>query len=333
MKKVYSLQTLGLSLPLVALLIGCGGGGGGSSTTTTTATPITYTIAGTVPGTLIEAYCEDGSFYNTTSTNNGTNFHPFSLEIPVNLSCKLVMITNETATNPADYIITPIEFESDSNVGTYLTIDKNINLGNVPLEIPGVNSAWTPGVRTPLKVTVNNKEVHVKSLSYDPMDSDSNGIPNVYENNDNDSLPNKYDEDSDNDGKKDVNEVSNDKDHDGISDAYDKDDDNNKVEDSKDLNNSNTTTDSENQENSNNNTSSTITLPLTFVANSGRLLGSQCAQCHGTNGVSSSGIDSIKGKKNLTHEIYDDDALMNAQANGYTSTEIIAIESWLNNIQ
>ena len=325
MKKLYSFQTLGLSLSLATLLVGCGGGGGSSSTTSS------YSISGTVPGTLIEAYCEDGSFYSTSSTDNGTSEHPFSLSIPSGLNCKLVMITNETAVNPADYIITPIELESDSNIGTYLTIDKNIELGNIPLETPGVNSGWTPGVRTPLRVTINNKELHVKKLSYDPMDIDNDGIPNVYENDDGDSLVNKYDDDDDNNGIKDIYEETSDKDHDGISDIYDKDDDNDGIEDSKDTNDD-TNTDNENQENSNNSTT-TITLPSTFTANTGRLLGSQCAQCHGTNGVSSSGIDSIKGENNLTHEMYDDDALMNAQANGYTSTEILAIESWLNNVQ
>jgi hypothetical protein len=332
MKIVYPFQTFSLSLSLAALLVGCGGGGGSTSTISST-TSTTYSISGTVPGTLIEAYCEDGSFYNTSSTNNGTSKHPFSLEIPSDLNCKLVMITNETAANPADYIITPIEFESDTNVGTYLTIDKNIDLGNVPLETPGVNSGWSPGIRTPLRVTMNNKEVHVKSLSSDPMDTNNDGIPNVYENDDGDSLVNKYDDDYDNNGIKDVNEASNkDKDHDGILDIYDKDTDNDGIPNIKDTNDNNQS-DNENHENSNNNTSSTITLPSTFTANTGRLLGSQCAQCHGTNGVSSSGIDSIKGEDNLTHEIYDDDALMNAQANGYTSTEILAIESWLNNIQ
>jgi hypothetical protein len=123
MKIVYPFQTFSLSLSLAALLVGCGGGGGSTSTISST-TSTTYSISGTVPGTLIEAYCEDGSFYNTSSTNNGTSKHPFSLEIPSDLNCKLVMITNETAANPADYIITPIEFESDTNVGTYLTIDK-----------------------------------------------------------------------------------------------------------------------------------------------------------------------------------------------------------------
>lgn len=338
MRRIYSLKSYTLSLSLATFLVGCGGGGGGggSGTTPTTAPlPSTYAVSGTVPGTIIEAYCSDGSFYTTTSSNNGTTEHPFSLSLPINAQCKLVMITNETASNPADYIITPIEIESDGIASTNLIIDNDINLGNVALEIPGLNSGWTPGVRTPLKVILNGKAVHVKSLSYDPSDTDNDGILNVYENDDNDSLSNKYDDDDDNDGVLDMNEISSDKDHDGINDDYDKDTDNDGIENSKDSLNDNHSNEDVDENNTNNTNpqNNNITLPSTFTPNVGRLLGSQCAQCHGTNGVSSSGIDSIKGENNLTHEIYDDDALMNAQANGYTSTEILAIESWLNNIQ
>lgn len=328
MKKVNSFVSLGVT----TFLIGCGGGGGGTaSVSNTSQTPTTYSISGTVPGTIIEAYCNDGSSYSTTSTNNGTSKHPFTLNIPTNLDCKLVMITNETAANPADYIITPIEIESDSKIGTYLKIDKNINLGNVPVDIPSVNSAWLPGVRSPLKIVLNGQEISVKSLSSDPMDDDNDGILNVYENDDDDNLPNKYDDDDDDNGIKDINEARLDKDHDGIDDIYDRDDDNDGKYDEQDENED----EEQNESNSNNSNSnsSNITLPSSFTANNGRLLGSQCAQCHGTNGVSSSGIDSIKGEDNLTHEIYDDDPIMNAQAKGYTSTEIIAIETWLNNIQ
>lgn len=326
-KTIPNLLLVGISITLSSFLIGCGGGGGSGDSATTPITPTTYSISGTVPGTIVEAYCSDGSSYSTTSTNNGTSEHPFTLTLPSNLECKLVMITNETAANPADYIITPIEFESNSNSGTYIKMDKNINLGNIPLDTPGVNSSWLPGVRTPLKVIVNNQTLTIKNLSSDPMDTDNDGVLNIYENDDDDSLPNKYDDDSDNNGIKDSTENKLDNDHDGISDIYDNDDDNDGIKDNSD-------TPKDNDDNEDNNTSTpSTTLPSQFTANNGRLLGSQCAQCHGTNGISSSNIDSIKGEDNLTHEIYDDDPLMNAQAKGYTSTEIIAIETWLNNIQ
>lgn len=78
-------------------------------------------------------------------------------------------------------------------------------------------------------------------------------------------------------------------------------------------------------------TSSTeVTLPTTYTANAGRLLGSQCAQCHGTNGVSSNNWDSIAGEDDLQDEIYEDDEpIMSAQAHGYTSEEIRLIGNWL----
>jgi len=73
-----------------------------------------------------------------------------------------------------------------------------------------------------------------------------------------------------------------------------------------------------------------MTLPTTYTANAGRLLGSQCAQCHGTNGVSSTEWDSIAGEDELESEMFEDDEpIMSAQAHGYTSEEIILIESWL----
>jgi len=73
-----------------------------------------------------------------------------------------------------------------------------------------------------------------------------------------------------------------------------------------------------------------IVLPTTYKADAGRLLGSQCAQCHGTNGVSTNEWDSIAGEADLLDEIYqDDEPIMNAQAHGYTQEEIILIGDWL----
>ncbi len=73
-----------------------------------------------------------------------------------------------------------------------------------------------------------------------------------------------------------------------------------------------------------------ILLPTTYTADAGRLLGSQCAQCHGTNGVSSNEWDSIAGEDDLESEIFEDDEpIMLAQAHGYTDEEIILIGDWL----
>lgn len=302
-----------LSFILASIFSGCGGGGGVDSSSTSTTT--TYTISGTVPGTIIEAFCNDGSYHSTTSTNNGTNKHPFNLELPTNLDCKIVMITNESDLDKRNWIITPIQLQVNGNSGTYVTINKDINLGDIPLETPGSNS-WTSGVKAPLRVVINEQTISIKSLSNDPMDDDNDGIPNVYEDDDNDGYSNKHDDDDDNDGIKDEDEHRDDRDHDGIKDIYDVDDDN----------------DGDHDKENDSSQNLAINLPNSFISNDGRLLGSQCAQCHGTNGVSFSSFDSIKGEDNLYHEMYDDDEIMTAQAKGYTQSEIVKIESWLNSL-
>lgn len=77
-----------------------------------------------------------------------------------------------------------------------------------------------------------------------------------------------------------------------------------------------------------------ILLPTTYTADAGRLLGSQCAQCHGTNGISTNEWDSIAGEDELENEIFEDDEpIMTAQANGYTSEEIILIGDWLKTLK
>ncbi|MCF6245374.1 MAG: hypothetical protein L3J43_10095, partial [Sulfurovum sp.] len=60
------------------ILIGCGGG---STTASNTPAIILSKISGTVPGTLIEAFCEDGTYVKVSSTQNGTNQHPFEIKI------------------------------------------------------------------------------------------------------------------------------------------------------------------------------------------------------------------------------------------------------------
>ena len=67
----------------------------------------------------------------------------------------------------------------------------------------------------------------------------------------------------------------------------------------------------------------------------GRLLASQCAQCHGTDGVSKTGIDSLVGesrneiikemrkmKNSTSHKI------MNLQAKGYTTEQVAMIADY-----
>jgi len=73
---------------------------------------------------------------------------------------------------------------------------------------------------------------------------------------------------------------------------------------------------------------------MAYTADAGRLLGSQCAQCHGMNGISTNEWDSIAGEDELESEIFEDDEpIMSAQAHGYTSEEIILISNWLKTLQ
>ena len=68
---------------------------------------------------------------------------------------------------------------------------------------------------------------------------------------------------------------------------------------------------------------------LSYTPDAGRLLGSQCAQCHGTNGVSVNEWDSIAGEGEVLGESFDDEPIMAAQAHGYTTEELTLIENWL----
>ena len=69
----------------------------------------------------------------------------------------------------------------------------------------------------------------------------------------------------------------------------------------------------------------------------GRLLASNCFQCHGTNG--SGGFDSIKGKDDIYNELLeymngseDPDGIMAAHIKGYTQEQLQAIANYLSNL-
>jgi sulfide dehydrogenase cytochrome subunit len=71
------------------------------------------------------------------------------------------------------------------------------------------------------------------------------------------------------------------------------------------------------------------------VGQAGRLLASNCFQCHGTNGKG--GFDAINGKS--VGEIYkklkefqagkEGDGLMTKHALGYTDAQMVALDKWL----
>jgi len=74
-----------------------------------------------------------------------------------------------------------------------------------------------------------------------------------------------------------------------------------------------------------------VALPSSYTPDAGQLLGAQCAQCHGTNGVSVNKWDSIAGEDDLHKEMfeYENTHIMTAQARGYTPEEVNLMEAWL----
>ena len=299
------MKTISLKLSALAsalILVGCGG----SSTTDTavTSTNSLSKISGTVPGTLIEAFCADGSYYKVNSTDNNTNEHPFEIEIPSTVSCSLVMTTNED--DPVNKVITQIGvITSDAN-GTLFTAAVDIDLGHIPLamdpsDINDINGDHVSDDILSIQVDGTSIVVELEN----PLDDDDDGLVNVYEDDDNDGIHNHDDDDDDGDNEIDVD---NDPDDDGIDNDEDVDDNNDGYTDTP--------------------------LPTNYTTNAGRLLGSQCAQCHGTNGVSSTEWDSIAGEDELENEMFEDDEpIMSAQAHGYTSEEIMLIGNWLKTLK
>ena len=180
MKKVILISLIAAPF----LIVGCGS----SSTSTSTNAKIT----GTVPGTLIEAFCDNNYYAQVTSTNNGTNQHPFEIEVPKNTNCRLVMTTNEN--DPANRVITEIAFSN----GSTIVLNADVDLGNIPLELSYQNADDRDGdhvVDTPLQVNANG----AASNNSPVQDADGNGMVDAYDDDDHDNIPNAY-EDDDRDG-------------------------------------------------------------------------------------------------------------------------------------
>lgn len=312
--KRISMKTTSLKLSVLVsalILVGCS-----SSKSTTTDT--LSTISGSVPGTLIEAFCTDGSYYKVNSKDNNTAEHPFEIKIPKSVSCSLVMTTNEDDNDTK--VITQIGLTTADSNGTLFRAVDDINLGYIPLAMnpSDINDANGDHVSDDiLNIEVDGVSIIVELENY--LDDDNDGLINIYEDDDNDGISNHDDDDDDGDGIYDDydDDHYNDYDGDGIANDSDVDDDNDGYED-----------DSDNDYT--NNTTPEILLPTSYTANAGRLLGSQCAQCHGTNGISVNEWDSIAGEDDLEDEIFEDDEpIMTAQAHGYTSSEITLIGDWL----
>jgi len=340
------------ALASALLLAGCGGSSTADTVDTTTVS--SSKISGTVPGTLVEAFCEDGSYYFVKSTDNNTTEHPFEIEIPGTVGCSLVMTTNED--DNASRVVTQIGFIAPNASGTLFTAAADINLGHIPLAMDPSNINDINGDHVSddiLSIQVDSTSIVVELEN--PLDDDADGLVNVYEDYDDDGISNYYDNDDDNDGLDDIHDTDNDgddiegndndldgdgidndldvdDDNDGIDDSVDSDDDNDGIDDYLDSDDDNDGIDD--SEDSSNETTTNLLLPTNYTADAGRLLGSQCAQCHGTNGISSNEWDSIAGEDNLENEIFEDDEpIMSAQAHGYTSEEIILIGNWLKTLE
>lgn len=215
------------ALSMLAIgMAGCSGGGSTAAVDTSPTTTPTASVIGTVPGTLIEAFCDNGSYYSTNSIQNGTARHPFSLDLPADLGCQLVMTTNEGI---EEEVVSPIGFlDSDNTMHTRLVFTENsiIDLGYVPLPMNRAAAAnndvngdgildapfildnyHSHGANNPLLQNdadedgVNDwQDPDHGGNSYmagtiNPMDEDNDGVPNRY---DEDFTP--HDNDSDSDG-------------------------------------------------------------------------------------------------------------------------------------
>jgi len=217
---------------IVAGLISLIFNGCGTSDATNDSADNNFTILeGTVPGTLIEAYCVDGSYYKVNSTQNSSDEHPFSLSIPKNLNCHLVMSTNED--NLSTKVVTPIRINTIAgNSSLFYGASDKVNLSHIPLALDRADIIDSTGDGVSdilLDVEVFSGALVAVQSAIDPLDDDHDGIINIYEDDDEDGLYNGKDDDDDNDGVKDNHE--NDSDGDGIEDDEDIDDDNDGIKD------------------------------------------------------------------------------------------------------
>ncbi len=83
--------TYGINLLLFVIILSLGSCNSGDNYNNNKGNFKTITISGTVPGTLIEAYGDNGSYYQTMSNNNGTSEHPFALELQKDITYYLYM--------------------------------------------------------------------------------------------------------------------------------------------------------------------------------------------------------------------------------------------------
>lgn len=212
-----------LALSALLLLSGCAGGG---SLLADGGIIGTGSIVGTVPGTVIEAFGENGEYFLTYSEFNETDNHPFLLDgLPSGVGFYLVMIINEDSGNE---IVMPIAFQTGQGevlARIVLREDQQIDLGHIPLymncsEVPLdidpdgncildkpfiLNESM--GSQNPLRqMDADNDNIndyvdvdhgygsHSGGMYNNPQDQDGDGMPNYY---DPDFIPGPNDSDGD----------------------------------------------------------------------------------------------------------------------------------------
>ena len=188
------------------LMVGCN-----SSTTanspTSTSTTTSAKLTGTVPGTFIEAYCDNGTYASTTSVQNGTNKHPFSLTVPTNTPCRIVMTTNQN--NPAQRVITPIKINGKNALT--LTGDTDMGYANIPATYAEANDANGDHVQDSA-VDVAPASLSGRTLDdsavNNPFDKNHNGKLDTLEDTNGNHTPDGW-EDTNNNGKADIFDDSN----------------------------------------------------------------------------------------------------------------------------
>ena len=358
MKKIITIPVM---VSAVAMIAACGGGGGATSTVAP-ATPTSkpdFNLTGTVPGTLIEAFCENGSYYAVNSETNSSSRHPFKLKLPKNLSCRLVMTTNEN--DPDNKVVTPIKFINSNGIGSIAFRGRDdIDLDYIALALSRAQMHSDnngDGVEDVAKELILNglstSSLEILVTENDPLDIDNDDIINIYEDDDGDKISNHDDHDDDNDGIDDEedDDRKHDRDGDGISNNKDIDDDNDGLDDESDDDDDNDGIKDEDEIDEEevipvNPTDPvtpadpvTPTDPVVTTPTAGRLLAAQCAQCHGTDGNSVTGIDSLDGesRNEIVNEMLEmqndnDNELMHLQAKGYTAEQIGLIADYFSGL-
>jgi cytochrome c5 len=213
-----------------ALLLGACGGGSGDGGSSTSVAP-SASIEGTVPGTRIEAFADNGAYYAVSSQDDGSSAHPFRIQMPPGLGVRLAMVTNEGS---VEQVVTPIAFrDATGRVRSRLVLraGDSIDLGHVPLrmsrneaaaeDLDGDGVLDSPmvlddvGARNPLAQCDTDGDglddyndpdhggYEYAARTRDPQDLDDDGVPNAY---DDDYLPGS--DDSDRDGLPDPIDVN-----------------------------------------------------------------------------------------------------------------------------